>query len=75
MQGRVMGFTGSICAVMMPLGLLLSAPFVQSFGLQTWYWASGLITILLGLGACLIPSVMALDKAKITVDGAAIAIS
>jgi DHA3 family macrolide efflux protein-like MFS transporter len=75
MQGRVMGFTGSICAVMMPLGLLLSAPFVKAFGLQTWYWASGLITILLGLSACLFPTVMALEKTKITVDGAAIAVS
>jgi Arabinose efflux permease len=75
MQGRVMGFINSICTVMVPLGLLLSAPFVKVFGLQAWYWVSGLITILLAISALFFPSVMALDQAKSTVENAAVAVN
>ena len=75
MQGRVMGLTNSICMAMMPLALLVSAPVVKLLGLQTWYWASGLITIGLGIGACFIPQIMALEKSKIVVNEAAIVVS
>jgi DHA3 family macrolide efflux protein-like MFS transporter len=75
MQGRVMGFTSSICMAMMPLGLLISAPFVQALGLQTWYWASGIITIGLGLAACFIPAVIQLEKVKIEISASSVRVS
>ena len=67
-QGRVMSFVSSICAAMMPLGLLISAPVVKATSLQTWFWASGVITILLAFGAIFIPQVLELDRAKMKVE-------
>jgi DHA3 family macrolide efflux protein-like MFS transporter len=74
MQGRVMSFVTSICMAMMPLAMLVSAPVVKLLGLQTWYWASGIITIALGITACFIPQVMALDKTSPNTEQASAAI-
>jgi MFS transporter, DHA3 family, macrolide efflux protein len=74
MQGRVMSFSSSFCMAMMPLGLLISAPVVKATGLQTWFWVSGTITILLGFAAMFIPQVMGLDKTRATVQDAAVVI-
>lgn len=75
MQGRVMGLTNSICTAMMPLALLVSAPVVNKLGLQTWYWASGIITISIGIAMFFIPQIVGLDSVKIEVDQASIAVN
>jgi DHA3 family macrolide efflux protein-like MFS transporter len=67
-QGRVMSFVSSICAAMMPVGLLISAPVVKATSLQTWFWVSGAVTILLGLSGFFIPQVLELDRAKMKVE-------
>ena len=67
-QGRVMSFVSSICAAMMPVGLLISAPVVKATSLQTWFWVSGAVTILLGLSGFFIPHVLELDRAKMKVE-------
>ena len=64
MQGRVLGLVNSICMAMMPLSMLVSAPVVKWLGLQTWYWASGVITIGLGIGAFFIPQIMGLENSQ-----------
>ncbi|MBA4375259.1 MAG: MFS transporter [Anaerolinea sp.] len=64
LQGRVMGTTASICTAMMPLSMLISAPVAELFGLRVWYWLGGGLTILIGLGAFFIPSIMALDHSQ-----------
>ncbi len=64
MQGRVMGMTNSLCAMMMPLALMISAPVAEYMGLRLWYWLGGLLTMLIGSGAYLIPSIANLDKAQ-----------
>jgi DHA3 family macrolide efflux protein-like MFS transporter len=58
MQGRVMSLVNSISAAMTPLGLFIAGPFSDTFGIRTWYWVAGIITILMGLGGFLSPIVM-----------------
>lgn len=64
MQGRVMGTTGALCSAMMPLSMLIVAPVAEFLGLRVWYWVGGSLTILIGLAAFFIPSIMALDSNK-----------
>jgi DHA3 family macrolide efflux protein-like MFS transporter len=64
MQGRVMGMTNSICVMMMPLALLISAPIAELLGLEVWYWLGGGLVILIGIGAFFVPSIITLDKQK-----------
>lgn len=46
MQGRVMGFMGSMAGAVSPLGLLLAGPISDRFGLQSWYLAAGVMSLL-----------------------------
>ena len=65
MQGRVMGSTNSLVTAMMPLSMLVMSPVAELLGLRIWYWAGGIITILLGGVGFFIPAVMNIDKAKV----------
>lgn len=73
MQGRVMGTTTALCMAMMPLSMLIVAPVAEFLGLRVWYWAGGGLTILIGLAALFIPSIMALDSTKKDISTAEIA--
>jgi DHA3 family macrolide efflux protein-like MFS transporter len=73
MQGRVMGTTTALCMAMMPLSMLIVAPVAEFLGLRVWYWAGGGLTILIGLAALFIPSIMALDSSKKDISTAEIA--
>jgi len=64
MQGRVMGTTGALCSAMMPLSMVVVAPVAEFLGLRVWYWVGGGLTILIGLAALFIPSIMALDSSQ-----------
>lgn len=64
MQGRVMGTTGALCSAMMPLSMVVVAPVAEFLGLRVWYWVGGGLTILIGLVALFIPSIMALDSSQ-----------
>lgn len=65
MQGRVMGFTGSLCSAMMPIAMLVSAPVVDKLGLRAWYWAAGGFTLLMGFAMFFIKPITQLDSAQI----------
>ena len=73
MQGRAMGALNSICTAMMPLSMLVVAPVAEFLGLRVWYWVGGSLTILLGLAAFFIPSIIELDKTRKDVSSAVIA--
>jgi DHA3 family macrolide efflux protein-like MFS transporter len=73
MQGRVMGTTGALCSAMMPLSMVVVAPVAEFLGLRVWYWVGGSLTILIGLAALFIPSIMALDSSQKDVSTAEIA--
>ena len=64
MQGRVMGTTGALCSAMMPLSMVVVAHVAEFLGLRVWYWVGGGLTILIGLAALFIPSIMALDSSQ-----------
>jgi len=62
MQGRVMGLISSICAAMIPLSMLVAAPVAEYLGIRTWFWAGGLLTILVGAAAFFVPAIMSLES-------------
>ena len=49
MQGRVFTLLGSLVSLMTPVGLLIVGPVADRLGLQTWFVAGGLVTLLLGV--------------------------
>jgi DHA3 family macrolide efflux protein-like MFS transporter len=65
MQGRVMGFSGSLCSAMMPIAMLVSAPVVDQLGLHAWYWAAGLITAVMGVVMFFLKPIMQLDSGTV----------
>ena len=62
MQGRVFTLIGSVTSGMAPIGLALSGPISESFGIQTWFILGGLACIMMGLISFMIPAVMNLEE-------------
>ena len=61
MQGRVIGLIASVAAAMSPLGLMIAGPISDRLGVQTWFVAGGIVTILLALGAAFVPAIMHIE--------------
>ena len=47
MQGRVFGLMGSSAGAMAPIGLLLAGPASDKFGLQIWFLAAGVVSLVM----------------------------
>jgi len=62
MQGRVMGVLVSLSTLMSPLGLIIAGPLSDVIGIQTWYWASGLLCLLMGVGSFFVPVIMNVEN-------------
>jgi DHA3 family macrolide efflux protein-like MFS transporter len=62
MQGRVFTVIMSLSAVMTPLGLIVAGPVADAVGVQSWYWVSGLVCLLLGLAAYFIPAIIDIEQ-------------
>lgn len=62
MQGRVMSLLGSAAMAMSPLGLMVAGPISDWLGIRTWYWISGVLTLLMGISAFFIPAIMNLEN-------------
>lgn len=45
-QGRAFSLLGSLMSAAMPLGLLLSGPFTEKYGVKTWFFITGVAVIL-----------------------------
>lgn len=73
MQGRVMGTTNSLCTAMMPLSMLVVAPIAELLGIRVWYWLGGALTMLMGLGAFFVPSIMKMEYSQKDTSTATIA--
>lgn len=58
MQGRVMSLLGSGATAISPLGLLIAGPFSDLFGIRVWFWAGGLICVMIAVGAFFLPVIM-----------------
>jgi MFS transporter, DHA3 family, macrolide efflux protein len=58
MQGRVMSLLGSGATAISPLGLLIAGPFSDWLGIRVWFWAGGILCILIAITAFFVPVIM-----------------
>lgn len=72
MQGRVLSLINSLCVMMMPIALLIAAPIAELLGLRVWYWAGGVLVMLVALYAFFVPAVISLDRSTPSVQAAAV---
>jgi DHA3 family macrolide efflux protein-like MFS transporter len=47
--GRVLSFVTSIGLLSSPIGLALAGPIVDRFGVQVWFFWSGIVVVLIGV--------------------------
>jgi len=64
MQGRVMSLLVSGATAISPLGLLIAGPLSDALGIQVWFWAGGLICVLIGIAGFFIPAIMNIENNK-----------
>ncbi len=70
MQGRVMGVIVSLATLMTPLSLAIAGPVSDAIGIRTWYWVSGLVCLLMGVGSFFMPVIMNVERDRNTdMDG------
>ena len=63
-QGRVFTMVGSLLMLSSPIGLALAGPVSDSFGLQVWYIAAGLLTVASAVGMLFMPDVINIEKGR-----------
>ncbi len=68
MQGRVMSLLNSGATAISPIGLLLAGPFADWLGIRVWFWAGGVLCILIALGAFMVPVIMNVENYKETIS-------
>jgi DHA3 family macrolide efflux protein-like MFS transporter len=69
-QGRVFTVVSSLAGAAAPIGMAIAGPIADRFGVQAWFLAGGLVTLLLGLGTGFIPAVMNLEEHRPANEGA-----
>jgi DHA3 family macrolide efflux protein-like MFS transporter len=62
MQGRVMSLVNSGATAIAPLGLLIAGPFSDWLGIRVWFWAGGIICIIIALAAFSRPVIMNVEN-------------
>jgi DHA3 family macrolide efflux protein-like MFS transporter len=64
MQGRVMSLVNSGATAISPLGLLLAGPVSDWLGIRVWFWAGGILCVLIALAAFFRPIIMNVESYK-----------
>jgi DHA3 family macrolide efflux protein-like MFS transporter len=64
MQGRVMSLLNSGATAISPLGLLLAGPFSDWLGIRVWFWAGGILCMLIAIAAFFRPIIMNVESHK-----------
>src|SRR5688572_11245536 len=64
MQGRVMSLLISGATAISPLGLLIAGPLSDALGIQVWFWAGGIICVLIGIAGFFVPAIMDIENNK-----------
>lgn len=64
MQGRVMSLLASGATAISPIGLLIAGPFSDWLGIRVWFWAGGVICIMISIIGFFIPSVMGIENSE-----------
>lgn len=62
MQGRVFGLIGSAAGFMAPIGLLLAGPASDAFGLQIWFLAAGIASMVMVPVLWLLPAMRNFER-------------
>jgi MFS transporter, DHA3 family, macrolide efflux protein len=65
MQGRVFTLMGSAASAMMPLGMIIAGPLSDALGVQIWFVAGGIITIMMAISALFIPAIMNIEQGRV----------
>jgi len=61
MQGRVTSLVNSGATAISPLGLLIAGPFSDWLGIRVWFWAGGILCVLIALSAFFVPIIMNIE--------------
>ena len=64
MQGRVMSLLNSGATAISPLGLLIAGPFSDWLGIRVWFWAGGILCVMIAFTAFFIPIIMNVENYK-----------
>ena len=64
MQGRVMALLNSGATAIAPLGLLIAGPFSDWLGIRVWFWAGGILCVLIAIAAFFVPVIMNVENYK-----------
>lgn len=62
MQGRVMSLVNSGATAISPLGLLIAGPVSDWLGIRIWFWAGGILCVLIGVFAFFVPVIMNVES-------------
>ncbi len=62
MQGRVTSLLGSGATAISPLGLLIAGPFSDWLGIRVWFWAGGILCVLIATVAFFVPTIMNVES-------------
>ena len=66
MQGRVLSLVNSAATAISPLGLLVAGPLSDWLGIRVWFWAGGLICLIIGIAAFFLPTLMNIESNRET---------
>ena len=62
MQGRVMSLVNSGATAISPLGLLIAGPFSDWLGIRVWFWAGGILCVMIAIAAFFRPVIMNVEN-------------
>ena len=59
-----MSLLNSGATAISPLGLLIAGPFSDWLGIRVWFWAGGILCVLIAAGAFFVPAIMNVEGYK-----------
>lgn len=68
MQGRVMSLISTFATGITPISLMVAGPISDMIGIRTWFWMSGIITLLMGFGGFFSRAVMSVEDNHAQID-------
>jgi DHA3 family macrolide efflux protein-like MFS transporter len=68
MQGRVMSLISTFATGITPISLMVAGPISDAIGIRTWFWISGIITLLMGFGGFFSRTVMSVEDNHTSVE-------
>lgn len=61
LQGRVFTVIGSVSGLAAPIGMAISGPLADRFGVQLWFVIGGILSIIMGVVCVMVPAVRHLE--------------